>query len=315
MKEQKDVKQRIEEGEFAQSAEISASYLDEDILIIDNVKVLQNPDPMRFQMNMIASCHRGSLKAELNGREFSVERGDIFISPPNSILDIKEVSDDFACTAMCVSNHGLLSILQSHISVWNRAMYVSKVLVLKMNEVDMKFYAKFTELVRLCLDTSFSERTSWKPYRREIVETLLKSALLAVSNMLLEDMSADDLNSSTIELFDKFLENLQQEDIKHRPVENYEPGGTVTYVVSLTNSGITPKYLSIICKRHSGKTAIDWITEYTLADITYYLRSTSMSIKEVSCILGFSNTSFFGKYVREHLHTSPLKYRESIRKK
>ena len=40
-----------------------------------------------------------------------------------------------------------------------------------------------------------------------------------------------------------------------------------------------------------------------------------MSIKEVSCILGFSNTSFFGKYVREHLHTSPLKYRESVRKK
>lgn len=304
MKEQKDVKQRIEEGEFAQSAEISASYLDEDILIIDNVKVLQNPDPMRFQMNMIASCHRGSLKAELNGREFSVERGDIFISPPNSILDIKEVSDDFACTAMCVSNHGLLSILQSHISVWNRAMYVSKVLVLKMNEVDLKFYAKFTELVRLCLDTSFSERTSWKPYRREIVETLLKSALLAVSNMLLEDMSADDLNSSTIELFDKFLENLQQEDIKHRPVEYFA-----------RQLCITPKYLSIICKRHSGKTAIDWITEYTLADITYYLRSTSMSIKEVSGILGFSNTSFFGKYVREHLHTSPLKYRESVRKK
>ena len=52
MKEQKDVRQRIEEGEFAQSAEISASYLDEDILIIDNLKVLQNPDPVRLQMNM-----------------------------------------------------------------------------------------------------------------------------------------------------------------------------------------------------------------------------------------------------------------------
>ena len=61
--------------------------------------MLQNPDPMRFQMNMIASCQRGSLRAELNGREFTVEKGDIFISPPNSILDIKEVSEDFACTA------------------------------------------------------------------------------------------------------------------------------------------------------------------------------------------------------------------------
>lgn len=102
MKEQKDVRQRIEEGEFAQSAEISASYLDEDILIIDNVKVLQNPDPMRFQMNMIASCQRGSLRAELNGREFTVEKGDIFISPPNSILDIKEVSGDLRVQP-CVS--------------------------------------------------------------------------------------------------------------------------------------------------------------------------------------------------------------------
>ena len=89
MKEQKDVRQRIEEGEFAQSAEISASYLDEDILIIDNVKVLQNPDPMRFQMNMIASCQRGSLRAEINGRELTVEKGDIFISPPNSISTSK----------------------------------------------------------------------------------------------------------------------------------------------------------------------------------------------------------------------------------
>ena len=103
MKEQKDVRQRIEEGEFAQSAEISASYLDEDILIIDNVKVLQNPDPMRFQMNMIASCQRGSLRAELNGRELTVEKGDIFISPPNSILDIKEVSEYFAVDASKVT--------------------------------------------------------------------------------------------------------------------------------------------------------------------------------------------------------------------
>ena len=230
--ELKDFKQRVEEGEFAQSAEISASYLDEDILIIDNVKVLQNPDPVRLQMNMIASCLRGSLKVEYNGNILLVEKGDIFICPPNSTLDIVEVSGDFACTAMCVSNHGMLNILRSHISVWNRAMYVSKVSVLKMNEVVMVFYAKFTDLVRLCLDPSFCERTSWKPYRREIVETLLKSALLAVSNMLLEDMPKEELNSSSSELFDQFLELLQQAEVKHQPVENFA-----------RKLCITPKYL------------------------------------------------------------------------
>ncbi len=303
MKEQKDIKQRIEEGEFSQSAEISTSYLDDDILIIDNIKVLQHPDPVRLQMNMIASCLQGSLKAELNGKNIEVEQGDIFISPPNSTLNFIEASEDFACTAMCVSNHGMLNILRSHISVWNRAMYVSKVAVLKMNETDTMFYQKFTDLVRLCLDPRFCERSSWQPYRREIVETLLKSALLAVSNLLLEGMPQEAASSSSNDLFDRFLDLLQQADIKHQPVEYFAQ-----------QLCITPKYLSIVCKRHSGKTAIDWITEYTLSDITYYLRSTTKSIKEISGILGFSNTSFFGKYVREHLHMSPLKYRESLRK-
>ncbi len=170
----------------------------------------------------------------------------------------------------------------------------------------MKFYAKFTELVRLCLDTRFSERTSWKPYRREIVETLLKSALLAVSNMLLEDMSADDLNSSTIELFDKFLEQSAAGGHQASPGGAFRPSALHHAQVSLHH-----------LQAPFGKTAIDWITEYTLADITYYSSAPprSASSRRVSCILGFSNTSFFGKYVREHLHMSPLKYRESVRKR
>lgn len=36
--ELKDFKQRFEEGEFAQSAELSTRYLDENILILDNIR-------------------------------------------------------------------------------------------------------------------------------------------------------------------------------------------------------------------------------------------------------------------------------------
>ena len=280
-KEQKDIRQRIENGEFSQSAEISASYLDEDILIIDNVKVLANPDPVRLQMNMIASCQGGHLKMDINGKVVEVSKNDIFVCPPNTMLDILEVSGDFACVAM----------------------YVNKVSVIKMTEEEMVFYAKFTELVRICLDSKSMEHSSWNPYRREIVETLLKSALLALCNAFCVEM-ADKLkaNSTTGDLFERFLEMLQQSEQKHRPVEYFAQ-----------QLCITPKYLSIICKRHSSKTAIEWITEYTLSDITYYLRSTNKSIKEISGILGFSNTSFFGKYVREHFLMSPLKYRQSLR--
>ena len=46
VKQQKNIRQRIEDGEFSQSAEISASYLDEDILIIDNIN-----NPQRITVN------------------------------------------------------------------------------------------------------------------------------------------------------------------------------------------------------------------------------------------------------------------------
>ena len=302
--EPKGAMQRIEDGEFAQSAEISTSYIDEDILIIDNVKVLANPDPVRLQMNMIASCLGGHLKVNINGKVVEVSKNDIFVCPPNTTIDLLEVSPDFSCTALCVSNHGMQNILRQHISVWNRAMYVDKVSVVKMTEADMLFYAKFTDLVRLCLDKDYAELTAWNPYRREIVETLFKSALLALCNAFSAAVpETQRASSATNDIFDKFLSLLQQSKVKHLPVEHFAQ-----------QLCITPKYLSIVCKRHSGKTAIDWITEYTLADITYYLRSTTKSIKEISGILGFSNTSFFGKYVREHLHTSPMRYRTKQRK-
>lgn len=304
MKEQKDIMQRIEEGEFAQSAEISTSYLDDDILIIDNIRVLANPDPVRLQMNMIASCLEGSLKLDISGRTVEIGKNEIFACPPNTVLNILEVSPDFACRALCVTNHGIQNILRSHISVWNRAMYVDKVSVVRMTQEDMEFYKGFTELVKLCLGHLGDTNSTWNPYRREIVETLLKSGLLGVCNAFAQQLGDQgDTTSTTSDLFDRFLEMLQQNTVKHQPVEFFAQ-----------QLCITPKYLSIVCKRHSGKTAIEWITEYTLSDIMYYLRSTSKSIKEISGILGFSNTSFFGKYVREHLHMSPLKYRESLRK-
>ena len=91
-------------------------------------------------------------------------------------------------------------------------------------------------------------------------------------------------------------------DAKHRTVEYY-----------VTRLNISSKYLTVICKKNSGKTANQWIQEYTLSAITHYLRTTEKSIKEISFLLGFLNTSFFGKYVKDHLGFSPLEYRRQNR--
>ena len=72
---------------------------------------------------------------------------------------------------------------------------------------------------------------------------------------------------------------------------------------------ISPKYLSVICKRCSGKTANEWITEHVIEDIRYYLKQTDLSIKQICDRLGFPNSSFFGRYVKDHFGMPPSQFR------
>lgn len=88
--------------------------------------------------------------------------------------------------------------------------------------------------------------------------------------------------------------------VKHRPVEAYA-----------NDLCISPKYLTVICKKNSGKTANEWITEHVLEDIRYYLKQTDMSIKQICDRLGFPNPSFFGKYVKDHFGQTPVQLRNS----
>jgi YesN/AraC family two-component response regulator len=75
---------------------------------------------------------------------------------------------------------------------------------------------------------------------------------------------------------------------------------------------VTPKYLSAVCKEKSGRTAMDWITESTVAHIKYYLLQTDLSVKEIAFKLDFPDVSFFCKYTKKHLGKTPLEYRQSI---
>ena len=74
---------------------------------------------------------------------------------------------------------------------------------------------------------------------------------------------------------------------------------------------VTPKYLSTVCKEKSGRTAMNWITESTVANIKYYLLQTDLSVKEIAFKLDFPDVSFFCKYVKKHLGQAPIEYRNA----
>lgn len=71
---------------------------------------------------------------------------------------------------------------------------------------------------------------------------------------------------------------------------------------------VTPKYLSQVIHKVSGRFAGDWITDFVILEAKALLKSRKYTIQQVSDKLNFANQSFFGKYFKENVGCSPSKY-------
>ncbi|RFZ91164.1 AraC family transcriptional regulator [Mucilaginibacter conchicola] len=102
-------------------------------------------------------------------------------------------------------------------------------------------------------------------------------------------------------LFTRFRNLLTKEFWRHRTVGFYA-----------SNLNVTPKYLSEVIKKQSGKTAGEWINKAVMLEARVLLQNRTLSIARVSERLSFSDQSVFGKFFKTHQGLSPAEYRKSL---
>lgn len=74
---------------------------------------------------------------------------------------------------------------------------------------------------------------------------------------------------------------------------------------------ISPKYLSLIVKQATGRSAARWIDEFVLMEAKNMLRYSGKNIQQIAYALNFSNQSSFGKYFKHLTGLSPTEYQKS----
>lgn len=284
--------------QLAESRDVTVDYSDDDIVIIDNVRKLVEPASAHLKMNLLVICTAGKAQGTFNGQQAFMETGNVFICPPNVTFSDFMTSPDFEFKAMFFTTHILQAFLREKISIWNEAMYIHRTHIVSMSDHDATYFSHFYDLLRLCIDNE-----SRTPFRTEVIQSLLQAAFMALCGrmqQMLSDRPTQMKMRQADNLFQRFLNLLEQQPVKHRSVESFA-----------AELCITPKYLSSVCKKQSGKTANEWITQQVVADIRYYLKHTDLSIKQVCARMGFPNPSFFGKYVKEHFGMTPTQLRNS----
>lgn len=274
-------------------------YSDGDIVIIDNVSDFTQVSPLYAKMNFIILCSKGKIQFDINDRKIMLYQDEMLLSASNVILDNYMISVDFECKILCLSDKIMKGLLRSELDKWNLMIYIRKRNVVKLPTEGKEQFRLYYSLIKYKMEHPREGQSL-------IMQSIVRAMLLDVCRLLENSASIqeDHKISRGRVLFNRFLNMLSHNQVKRQSVSSYA-----------LDLCITPKYLSMICCKYSGKSASEWIVEYTMEDIRYNLFHTDFSIKEVANKLGFSNLSLFGTFVRKHFGMSPTKLKNKEREK
>jgi len=193
----------------------------------------------------------------------------------------------------------LLVIRQDNVHFWELERPVEGyVVLLKREFVERSLDQGFLKLLEqisgfdqilLKDDTSIYELLTIlaKEENPMIQEALFKAVLLKT----LENLPKPELNlPRNNNLFDRFVELIGQS----RPIVNH-----VAHYAEILNT--SPQNLNASCKKRSGKTASQVLSEHILKEAQRLLLYTGKSISEIAYALGFSDKSHFSKYFKRNL--------------
>lgn len=277
------------------SEELQIGYSDNDIVIVDSIQRFAEVQAAHITMNAVVICTCGKVQAEMNGHFIELQKNQVAIIPENVTATEIMVTPDFDMKGMFLTNRILQSFLREKMNIWNDMMYVHRLHIITLEDDDLLFYTHFYDMLSLSI-----ERGNDNPFRTDVIQALLRSAILGLCGSMKQIISEKSIPSTPNIHFQQFLDLLHSGELKRQTVETYA-----------NRLCITPKHLTAICKKHSGKTANEWIREQIIENIRYYLKQTDLSIKQITNLLGFPNTSFFGKYVKDHFGMTPKQLRQN----
>ena len=111
----------------------------------------------------------------------------------------------------------------------------------------------------------------------------------------MEKANADETSSS---IFLRFLTLLRQNCREQREVAWYA-----------SELCVTPKYLSAVCQKITGKGAAYWIEYYTLHEILLLLNNPALTLTEVTDRMHFPAPPMLTRYLKRTIGMTPSEYR------
>lgn len=276
-------------------------YVDDNVVVARNMEKLPYSNQMiRLNLFIIVVCIEGKIQLNINGKEYRLQEGEIFVCLPTMIMSNVLLSPQHKFSLIGFSIKFLQQTVKRGKATEKAMHYLYRNPVFaKVSDGKTKDSHNFNLYYQLIMDKISN---SSHLYRQEILGCLFS----ALFHEMLESIQkhSDDTEKASMEInrnkyiFRDFMEELTSDGGKHRSVSYY--ADKLCY---------SAKYISAAIKEVSGRTPTEWINDYAIEQIKHQLEHSDKAIKEIAEMFNFPNQSFFGRYVKTHLGMSPAHYR------
>ncbi len=273
----------------------NAAYLDDGLVLTDRVSDAPIPqEPTRMNFILMALCRKGRAQYSIDTREQTVTPGDLLFVSERHIVENYTASPDFECLCIMVSTAFYHGFIQNVKNVSSLLIFSMNNPVVSLTPREIQVYTNYYQTIREKISDASHH------YRRELVKALLLAMFYDMSGVIYRvEQSGKKTQTRADAIFTRFISLLGEHFRSERRVGWYAE-----------QLSITPKYLSETVKQISKRTPNEWIDSYVILEMRMLLKNSTKSIKEITKDLHFPNQSFFGKYFKEHVGVSPLKYRK-----
>lgn len=245
--------------------------------------------PFRTDMYICCICSNGESKGRIDLIPYTLKSLGMSINVPGQLLEQEFISSDFQGIYIFMSKGfveglGLPYNFQTYMSVQENP-------VLSLTEAQFDAMLSYCTMVRKLLEINH-------PNKSDVIKHLTCAFFYGIGYYF--HQTAEDKHLSNEEaLMQNFLKTVQLNYKKERKVLFYAD-----------RLHLSAGYLSTVIKNISGKTAAEWIDNYVIQEAKSLLKSTNLTVQQISDHLNFPSQSFFGKYFKRQTGVSPKEYRK-----
>lgn len=254
--------------------------------------------PCHLKATTILVCLNGELDGSINLRQYKIGQYSVLINFPENIIHINNVKD-LKAIAILVSTefmHSLSLEILSHTHYYSYEINKNGSFNLPREEI--KNLSHYLSIVRNAITSPVT--SSNEELIKHLAAAFITNVMMLHHHYHNEQIEEVQGSKGNYMILDRFMELLGMYHSKERELRFYAD-----------KMCITPKYLSNVVRKASGKKATDWISEFVILEAKSLLMYSGKNVQEVSHRLNFPTQSAFGKYFKCQVGMSPSEFIES----